>query len=314
VTIAVAGDVHFEGELRSLLDDPAAALSSIAPELSAADLTIVNFESSIGSGGRPEPKRFTFQAPLSSLDALAAAGVDVVSLANNHAADFGLEGLESTIDAGETAGRARPPLAVVGIGRDAAAAHTPATFEIDGTSVAVFGASAADHDPTADRTGQWSATSDRAGTADALDPSDLAQAIAKTSADIVVVYLHWGVQGESCPSGEQEALAAVLAGAGADVVVGAHAHRLQGAGLLDDTYVAYGLGNFAWYTQASDATTATGVLTLSVDPDGRVTDEQWAPARISGSGLPEFVSGSTADEMRASFARLRDCTNLEPLQ
>jgi poly-gamma-glutamate capsule biosynthesis protein CapA/YwtB (metallophosphatase superfamily) len=314
LTIAFAGDIHFEGELRPLLDDPAGALSSIAPELSAADLTIVNLESSIGPGGQPEPKRFTFQAPPDALTALAAAGVDVVSLANNHAADFGLGGLESSLAAAQDARNADPPLEVVGIGRNADQALTPAKFDVDSTTVAVFAASAADDDPTADPTGQWSATPERAGTADALDPSALGDAVAADTSDVVVVYLHWGVQGESCPSLEQEELASTLADAGADIIVGSHAHRLQGSGVVDGAYVAYGLGNFVWYTQASDATTTTGVLTLTVDPDAGVTDEQWTPARIGGDGIPAFVSGETADEMRASFAELRDCTNLAGLR
>lgn len=313
VTLAFAGDVHFEGELRPLLDDPADALSSLTPELSAADLTIVNLESSIGPGGEPEPKRFTFQAPPAALTALAAAGVDVASLANNHAADFGLGGLESSLAAAEDARHADPPLDVVGIGRNADDALTPATFEINGTTVAVFAASAADDDPTADPTGQWAATAERAGTADALDPSALGDAIAADTSDVVVVYLHWGVQGESCPSPEQEELADNLADAGADIIVGSHAHRLQGAGLLDSAYVAYGLGNFVWYTQASEATTTTGVLTLTVDPEEGVIDEQWAPARIGDDGVPNFVSGDAADDMRAAFAGLRDCTSLQPI-
>jgi hypothetical protein len=63
ITIALAGDVHFEGQLRSRLNDPSTALNPIALHLSAADLMIVNLETSIGTSGDPEPKRFTFQAP-----------------------------------------------------------------------------------------------------------------------------------------------------------------------------------------------------------------------------------------------------------
>jgi poly-gamma-glutamate synthesis protein (capsule biosynthesis protein) len=128
----------------------------------------------------------------------------------------------------------------------------------------------------------------------------------------VVVYMHWGIQGDECPSGSQVELAGALADAGADVVVGSHTHRLQGAGLLGDTYVAFGLGNFAWYTQGSVATTTTGLLTLTID-DGQVSDESWAPARIGSTGLPEFVEGDDARQMRQDFARLRDCTDLQPL-
>lgn len=312
ITISFAGDVHFEGSLKALLDDPARALAPIAPELSAADLTIVNLETAIGSGGRPEPKRFVFQAPPAAFDALAAAGVDVVSMANNHAGDYGRDGIRQALDAA-AAQSGNQPLAVIGIGQTADDAFAPAPVDIDGTTVAVLAASAADDDPTADPTGHLAATDTEPGTADAVDPTRLVRAVeqAKTNADVVVVYLHWGVQGESCPSRPQAALAEAMAEAGADIVVGSHAHRLQGAGFLNDTFVAYGLGNYVWYTQASAATTTTGVLTVTVD-GGAVVDQAWAPAVIESDGLPHPVSGSEADQMTEEFVQLAGCADLRP--
>jgi poly-gamma-glutamate capsule biosynthesis protein CapA/YwtB (metallophosphatase superfamily) len=314
ITIAFAGDVHFEGQLRSRLDNPETALDEISPELSAADLTVLNLETAVGTGGTREPKRFTFQAPPAVFDALAAAGVDAVTMANNHAGDFGMDGLAETLDATADARIADPPLAVVGIGANADEAFAPAMFDVDGTTVAVLGASAADDDPTADPTGHWAATDDDPGVAMALDPQRLLAAVedAGEQADVVVAYLHWGVQGEACPSDEQARLAAQLAEAGATAVVGSHTHRLQGSGLLDDTYVAYGLGNFVWYTQASEATSTTGVLTLTIE-DGRVSGEHWAPARIAADGLPSFARGPDAEQMTDDFRALRDCTDLDPL-
>ncbi|MGI8646239.1 MAG: CapA family protein [Nocardioides sp.] len=315
VTLAFAGDTHFEGQLRARLDDPATALAPVAARLGAADITVVNLETSIGTSGTPEPKRYTFQAPPTALTALAAAGVDVVTMANNHGLDFGAAGLTDTLAAAsEPAG---PRLDVVGIGADAAQAFAPAVVDVRGTRVAVIGASVPD-DPTADPTGQWAATSTVGGLAVALDPARLLRSVRQAGADaeIVVVYLHWGVQGESCPSPSQTALAAALAdpATGADVVVGSHTHQLQGAGLVggSDTYVAYGLGNFAWYTQSSDATATTGVLTLTVD-DGTVTGEQWAPARIGADGLPAFATGAEAGRMTAARDALRECAGLAPL-
>ncbi|MBD0324417.1 MAG: CapA family protein [Aldersonia sp.] len=313
ITIAFAGDVHFEGSLERRLDDPPSALAPIAPQLSAADLTVVNLETSIGAGARPEPKRFTFQAPPTAFDALAAAGVDVVTMANNHAGDYGRDGIRQALDAA-AAQSANDSLSVIGIGNTADDAFAPASFDIDGTSVAVLGASAADEDPTADATGHLAATDTEPGTADAADPARLVRAVeqARADSDVVVVYLHWGVQGESCPSEAQTALAQAVADAEADIVVGSHTHRLQGAGLLDDTFVAYGLGNYVWYTQASAATTTTGVLTLTVD-GGTVVDQHWAPAVIGSDGLPHPVSGAQADRMIEDFAGLTGCADLELL-
>lgn len=320
MTIAVAGDIHFEGVLRDRLEDPATALAPATAALAAADVAVVNLESSLGAGGRPEPdKRYTFQAPApAALAALAAGGVDVATMANNHALDFGPDPLPSTFAAIAAAATDDPALAVVGIGRDAREAFRPARSDVDGTVVATIGATVAGTDPTADPTGHWAATSTSAGTADAVDPARLLRAVARADgfADVVVVYMHWGIQGQRCPSDDQRALAARLVQKGADVVVGSHAHRLQGAGRLGDGYVAYGLGNYAWYTPSPGAAADTGVLTLTVQPapspHGRatVTRAVWEPARIATDGLPSPVAGPAAAAFEAELDDLRACAGL----
>ena len=268
----------------------------------------------MGVGGRPEPgKRFTFSAGSSAFAALAAAGIDVVSMANNHALDFGRTRLASTLRAARSAAAAEPPLSVVGIGRDADHAFGPALSEVEGTVVATLAASVADQDPTADRTGQWAATADRGGVADAIDPARLLDGVRRADerADVVVAYLHWGVQGERCPSRDQQALAGRLVDAGADVVVGTHAHQLQGDGRLGRGYVAYGLGNFAWYSPGR-----TGVLTLTVQPSrersGRasVVHSTWWPASIGVDGLAARVRGTEAADFAADRHSLRACAGL----
>ncbi|MDR7254530.1 poly-gamma-glutamate synthesis protein (capsule biosynthesis protein) [Nocardioides sp. BE266] len=321
IRIALAGDIHFEGPLAARLRDPATALAPVSDALSTADLTIVNLETSVGTGGRPEPgKRFTFSAAPEAFDALAAAGVDVATMANNHALDYGRARLPSTFAAIRSAARADSPLAVIGIGRDADEAFAPARSDVRGTTVATLAASVADQDPTADPTGDWAATSDRSGIADALDPGRLLEAVgrARRSADVVVVYLHWGVQGQRCPSRDQRSLAAHLVDAGADIVVGSHAHQLQGDGRLGDAYVAYGLGNYAWYSPGDADTSRTGVLYLTVRPRTHgsrppyVVRAAWAPQRIGADGLPATTTPEDAADFRASRESLRACSGLAP--
>ena len=320
LTIAVAGDVHFEGALRGRLDRPATALAPATSTLAAADLAIINLETSLGTGGRPEPgKRYTFQAPPTALTALAAAGIDVATMANNHALDYGRNPLAGAFEAIETAEAGNPPLAVVGIGRDVDEAFRAARTEVDGTVVATIGASVADEDPTADPTGQWAATHTSPGIADALDPARLLRTVRNATrwADVVVVYLHWGVQGERCPTGAQRSLASALVEAGGDIVVGSHTHVLQGDGRLGEGYVAYGLGNYAWYTPSS-ATPATGVLTLTVRPArsaegrARVTDAVWEGAEIGADGLPTPLTGPAAAGFGEDVTALRACAGLAP--
>ncbi len=316
LTIAVAGDIHFEGVLGDRLDNPATALAPTTTTLAAADIAIVNLETSVGTGGHPEPgKRYTFQAPPAAFEALAAAGVDVATMANNHALDFGRDALASTFDAMESAGAAAPQLAVVGLGRNADDAFRPARLDVDGTTVATIGATVADEDPTADPTGHWAATRGSPGTADAIDPTRLLKVVeeADRSAEVVVVYMHWGIQGEGCPSDAQRTLAGRLVDTGADIVVGSHAHELQGDGRLGAGYVAYGLGNYAWYTQSSTATSVTGVLTLTVKPapsrdrHATVARAEWEPALIGADGLPSPMARSAEIRFEAELAALRAC-------
>jgi poly-gamma-glutamate synthesis protein (capsule biosynthesis protein) len=319
VTIAVAGDVHFEGVLRERLDDPASALLTATAALAEADLAIVNLETSVGVGGRREPgKRYTFQAPPTAFKALAASGIDVVTMANNHALDFGRTPLPATFRAIRAARSHRPSLAVVGLGKNAEAAFRPAIVERKGVSVAVLGASTAGSDPTADSTAQWPATDTRAGTADAIDPRRLLRAVrqANRDADIVVVFMHWGMQGESCADDVQRTLAARLVRSGADIVVGSHSHTLQGDGRLGRGYVAYGLGNYVWYTPGSSP---TGVLTLSTRPPtdpahpaahARVTRAVWSPALIGTDGLPTPAIAPEREDFANDRARLRACSDL----
>ncbi len=309
VRIAVGGDVHVEGALRARLGAPSGVLGEAARVLAGADVAVVNLETSVGAGGRPEPgKRFTFSAPPSVLDDLAEAGVDVAVQANNHALDLGRSRLPSTLRA-----VAGAPLDVVGIGRDLRSALAPAVSRVGGSTVAVLAASVADQDPTADATAPWAATPTRGGIAMALDPGPLLRAVRRAAQqhDVVVAYLHWGIQGERCPSPDQRSLAARLVAAGADVVVGSHTHVLQGDGRLGPGYVAYGLGNLAWYSPGP-----TGVLTLAVRPPHRsggrasVVGSTWWAGRIGTNGTASRLLGGAVAAFAAERAELRACTGL----
>jgi poly-gamma-glutamate synthesis protein (capsule biosynthesis protein) len=98
-----------------------------------------------------------------------------------------------------------------------------------------------------------------------------------------------------------------LIAAGADIVVGGHAHRLLGTGRMKRALVSYGLGNFVWYS-ASEVTTQTGVLLVTAT-GRRIDGYRFVPARIV-SGTPRPLSGSARREALASWHALRGCTGL----
>lgn len=305
VTLAFAGDVHFSGRTEGLLADPATAFGPISQALSAADIAMVNLETSITARGTPEPKEFHFRAPPVALDALAAAGVDITTMANNHAVDYGLVGLDDTL-----AAVAASPIPVIGVGADAAAAFAPHRIEVRGVGISFFAASQVPEHTYA----AWTATDSSPGIASTADQDRLIAGVSQASAagDVVVVYLHWGIENENCPTSEMAELATALDAAGADAIVGTHAHLLLGAGYLDrpgsTAFVAYGLGNFLWW-RSSPASDDTGVLTLTVE-DGAVITSVFSPATIDDTGRPQPAPGPEVPDHLTAFAELRGCAGL----
>jgi poly-gamma-glutamate synthesis protein (capsule biosynthesis protein) len=123
-----------------------------------------------------------------------------------------------------------------------------------------------------------------------------------------VIYLHWGQENSVAVTGDQKSLARALARAGAAVVVGSHAHVLQGAGWLDSTYVSYGLGNLIWY---NGRRAETGLLELTLS-GGRVVDDRFRPAEVPPEGgLPEFLDGSAAADATEDWRELRRGSGLD---
>ncbi|WP_395104824.1 CapA family protein [Actinomadura sp. SCN-SB] len=302
ILLAFGGDVHFEGILRPRLASPSTALGPIARTLRAADLAMVNLETAITTGGTPAPgKQFTFRAPPSAFTALKAAGVDVVSMANNHGMDYMESGLRDSLRAIKASG-----FPTVGIGRNAAEAYRPYRVTVKGNRLAIVGATQVldDHLIPA-----WTATDSKPGLASAKNVERMVQAVrdARQGADVVIVHLHWGQELATCPLPRQQDLAKRLAEAGADVIVGGHAHVPQGGGYLNDVYVHYGLGNFVFYS-ANGPTANSGVLLLRIQ-DGKVTADKWRPARISG-GLPRLLTGSAGAAELRRWKSLRGCTGL----
>jgi poly-gamma-glutamate synthesis protein (capsule biosynthesis protein) len=305
VTLAFGGDVHFEPPIRGYLDaDPASVLAPIAPVLRGADLAMVNLETAVTDRGEPAPaKAFRFRAPASAFAALRAGGVDVATVANNHGMDYGVTGLRDTLAAAKAGG-----VAVVGAGWSDTQAYRPYRATISGQRIAVIGATQVLDDHLI---GAWTAGPGKAGLASAKDEERLLEAVraARATSDTVVVYLHWGRELESCPTEAQRPLARRLVAAGADVVVGAHAHVLLGAGRMNGALVAYGLGNFAFYA-FRESTSQTGVLLVTVT--GRRVDRyRWAPARIT-NGRPVPLDGTAGATAARAWNALRRCTGLAP--
>jgi hypothetical protein len=253
VTFVFGGDVHFEGRVAaSLAGGAGGPLAGMAGTFAPEDIVVVNLETAITESDDAESKQFTFRAPPAVLGELVADGVDVVSLANNHGMDFGLVGLQDTLEAARAAG-----LPLVGAGTSQAEAFAPWTATIGGHRVAVLGATQV---LDSSLSSSWAAGPSSPGLASAKQPAALVEAVTRAAAeaDTVAVVLHWGVEKETCPTRAQQDLARAVVEAGADIVVGGHAHRLQGGGHLGQAVVGYGLGNLVFDTRRHQRGRAVG--------------------------------------------------------
>jgi 2',3'-cyclic-nucleotide 2'-phosphodiesterase (5'-nucleotidase family) len=150
---------------------------------------------------------------------------------------------------------------------------------------------------------------------------------AAAEADVVVVMMHWGTEYATCADAPQTATATALEADGADVVVGGHAHRLQGGGWLGRSYVGYALGNFVWWRSA-EPEARSGVLTLTVDAQaardrGRasgaarrtasslITSAAWAPLLIGTDGVPRPpADAATTTRLRGIWDDAVACSGL----
>lgn len=305
ITIAFVGDMHFEGTNRARLDaDPTTALGPFDDILRGADLAIGNLETSIAVGGTRANKQFAFRAPPAAVDALRAAGFDAVSMANNHGLDYGDDGLQESL----VVARAQSDHFIIGIGAEEDEAFAPFTAEVKGQRISVIGATQVLDSSLIEA---WTARADHGGLASAKRVDRLVEEVraARSTSDTVIVFLHWGVEKMTCPTGDQQTLAQALIDAGADLVIGSHAHRLQGGGRLGDAVVHYGLGNF-FFKENSAEGARTGVFEVTVT-GRRIDSYRWIPGRISGS-VPQPLSGGDAANELAYWDGLRGCAGLAP--
>jgi poly-gamma-glutamate synthesis protein (capsule biosynthesis protein) len=241
VRIVAVGDILMHEDVKRSAIQADAGLqglwAGVEPLLHGADIAFANLETPVapttGMPGRP----FRFNAPAALPAALRASGFTVLSTANNHAYDQGVPGVRETLD------RLRAEhLVPVGSGATRAEAEQVRIVQVHGLRVAFLGFSDLFNINLNRRDGEpWVCP---------LDPAAAVRAVraARTQADAVVVSVHWGVEYQHEPLPRQREVAAQLAAAGADLILGSHPHVLQPVELIEQagrrTLVAYSMGNF----------------------------------------------------------------------
>jgi poly-gamma-glutamate capsule biosynthesis protein CapA/YwtB (metallophosphatase superfamily) len=252
----------------------------VLPIFSQADLLVANLECAISKRGTRADKRFTFRAPLRAADSLSYAGIDVVSLANNHSLDWGVPALRDTMRLLDERGIAR-----AGAGENSTQARAPAIVTRNGLRIGFLGyVRRMGESRTTFNTIMWEAGPSKPGVAISR-PAEVARdvAAARQKADIVVVMLHAGREYNGSPGSHQRNVARAAIEAGASLVIGHHPHVLQGYERRQNTLIAYSLGNFV-FDLFEGAPNDTAILDVTLDRTG-VVSLRWVPILIV-NGLP----------------------------
>lgn len=255
VTFAFAGDILLDDEYAMMfhyrtrgsdINDTFSA--DLLERMRSADVFMLNNEFPFSARGTPtEGKTFTFRANPANVDIYELLGVDIVSLANNHAYDYGEEALLDTFATLENAG-----IPYVGAGRNIEEAKKPVYFIANGIKIAVVSATQIERNAVPDTK---EATTTSAGVLRCMDPAALLEVIAEAreNSDFVILYIHWGTESQAQTDWLQDKQAPIYAQAGVDLIIGDHPHCLQKLDSESGVPVVYSLGNY-WFNSKTQNT------------------------------------------------------------
>ncbi|MCR5098637.1 MAG: CapA family protein [Lachnospiraceae bacterium] len=248
--------------------------SDLMEIMQGADVFVVNNEFCYSTRGEPTPgKDYTFRADPRRVEALKELGTDLACLANNHVFDYGADALTDTLQILRDA-----DMPYIGAGENLQEAERIQYYIAGGRKIAIVNATQIERSTTFTR----EATATQSGVFKTLHPENCVRAIrrAKRNADLCLVSVHWGTEGNEYYGGDQVSLANAFVEAGADAIIGGHTHCLEGIEYIGDVPVFYSLGNYWFSTSANmPGDYDTGLAVIKVSQDGRITPS-FVPARF----------------------------------
>lgn len=269
-TVCFAGDINLDENWGTtvFMDSQKDGIKDcISPELletmQSVDIMCLNNEFTYSTRGEKlDGKLYHFRAKPERVEVLKEMGVDVVKLANNHACDYGSQSLLDTIDTLENA-----EIEYIGAGRNLQEAMTPVYIEVDGKTVAFVAASRAEKNI---KTPQ--ATETEPGILRCYETELFIETIkeARKNADFVLAYVHWGTEYSYELEEVQLTSGKEYLDAGADAVIGAHSHCLQGMEYYKEKPIIYSLGNY-WFNEKTLDTMLLELHFKGDDLDGQLT-------------------------------------------
>jgi poly-gamma-glutamate capsule biosynthesis protein CapA/YwtB (metallophosphatase superfamily) len=255
------------------------AFEEIAEVLKTGDLTFINLESPLVSNCPLTNEGMIFCGDPGHLEGLLYAGIDVVSLANNHIGNYGRAGVEETIDLLASKG-----IASAGLG-------DPVVKEVAGKRLAFLAFNDVDRQPLVNT----------------ADPETITRIISEVrdKADIVIIMFHWGDEYTAMPNQRQCHLAHLSIDAGADLVLGNHPHWIQPLEIYQDRLIVYAHGNTI-FDQMWSQKTKEGIIGRYLFYDDVLIDVEFLPIEIRDYGQPYFLKGEQKEKVLEELAFLSE--------
>ncbi|UCZ51548.1 CapA family protein [Bacillus shivajii] len=262
IRLMFVGDLMMDWSVKETMDTKGVdyPFLYVREDIQSADIAIANLETTVTNIDHTykDPNQlYNFQSKPEHIEGIVNAGIDLVSLANNHAMDYGEAGLLDTMKNLDDYG-----IDYIGAGTTIEEAFRSQTYEIHGQTINIMAATR--FVPAV----SWYTFDEntKAGVAGAYDLDFLIKKVKeeKEGADYLILFIHWGIERTDMPAEYQKYYVKKLAEAGIDAIIGHHPHWLQGFEYYDGVPVAYSLGNFLFPDYVTGNTAETGVLTLSI--------------------------------------------------
>lgn len=266
ITLSFVGDVSLADnwDIMPKYDERKIGIYGVLDEevlsiMNNADIMVANNEFTLSNRGTRLNKAYTFKGDPKRASIYKEMGVDLVSLANNHIYDYGHDAFIDTLNTLKS-----QDIAFVGAGNNIEEAKKPYYYIINGYKIAFLNATRAEKNIITPE-----ATENKEGVFRCYDPSLFIEEIqkAKQESDYVVALIHWGKEQSHTLEQVQIDTGKKYIDAGADVLVGSHAHVLQGMEIYNGKLIAYNLGDFLF----NDWTTETGILNVNIANDGKLS-------------------------------------------
>ena len=296
LVIQAVGDLNLSGDADETMKQKgyASAFDGTRKLLFEGDLNIANLETPITTRGSKQDKRFTFRMRPDSAKAIADAKIGLVSQANNHAIDYGVEGLADTLKALDAAG-----VAHAGAGMNLGEARKAAIVTVKGVKVGLLSYSLTF--PT-----EFYATKDHGGTAHGEATWIAADVKAlRPQVDVLLVCFHWSAELLESPKSYQFELGHLAIDSGADAILGTHPHILQGIEIYHDKPILYSLGNYAFGSRSHKA--ADSALVRLRFHGNKLAGLTAIPLDVDNTHLsfdPQVATGERAKRIGSHLAEL----------